>query len=90
MARSGGFGGGVEWAGGGLIGDIEQEGEEELRKKREKRGSLASVIWAVGWRDLGGGGSTIWVVGVWLGGHLCSLSLSLSLSASPGNHLKVK
>ena len=31
---------GVEWAGGGLIGDIEQEGEEELRKKREKRGSL--------------------------------------------------
>ena len=47
-ARSGGLGGGVEWAGGGLIGDIEQEGEEELRKKREKRGSLADAIWAVG------------------------------------------
>ena len=25
------------------IGDVEQEGEEELRKKREKRGSLASA-----------------------------------------------
>ena len=41
-ARLGGFGGGVEWSGlvvgGGQIGDIEQEGEEELREKREKRG----------------------------------------------------
>ena len=39
---------GVEWAGGGQIDDIEQEGEEELRKKREKRESLADAIWAVG------------------------------------------
>ena len=39
-AQSGGFG--VEWSGlvvdGGQINDVEQEGEEELRKKREKRG----------------------------------------------------
>ena len=35
--------------GGGQIGDVEQEGEEELRKKREKRGSSwGDVIWAVG------------------------------------------
>ena len=31
----------VEWSGlvvnGGQIGDVEQEGEEELRKKREKK-----------------------------------------------------
>ena len=36
--------GGVEWSGlvvgGSQIGDVEQEGEEELRKKIEKRGSL--------------------------------------------------
>ena len=38
---------GVEWSGlvvsGSQIGDVEQEGEEELRKKREKRGSLADA-----------------------------------------------
>ena len=44
--------------GGGQISDIEQEGEEELRKKREKGGSLASAIWAIGQRDLGGGGGS--------------------------------
>ena len=74
--------------GGGQISDFEQEGEEELRKKREKGGSLAGTISVVGRRDLGGGGDTIWAAVAWLGGHLCSLSLSLSLS--PGNHLKVK
>ena len=35
---------GVEWSGlvvgGSQIGDVEQEGEEELRTKIEKRGSL--------------------------------------------------
>ena len=50
---------GVEWSGlvvvGGQIGDVEQKGEEELRKKREKRGrQWGGVIWAVGRRDLGG------------------------------------
>ena len=43
---------GVECSGlvvdGGQISDVEQEGEEELRKKREKGGSLAGTIWAVG------------------------------------------
>ena len=38
---------GVEWSGlvvsGNQIDDIEQEGEEELRKKREKRGSFAGA-----------------------------------------------
>ena len=38
---------GVEWSGlvvgGNQINDIEQEGEEELRKKREKRGSFAGA-----------------------------------------------
>ena len=38
---------GVEWSGlvvgGNQIDDIEQEGEEELRKKREKRGSFADA-----------------------------------------------
>ena len=40
---------------GGQISDVEQKGEEELRKKREKGGSLAGVIWAVGRHDLGSG-----------------------------------
>ena len=39
---------GVEWSGlvvnGGQISDVEQEGEKELRKKREKRGSLVGAI----------------------------------------------
>ena len=61
-ARSGGFGGGVEWSGlvvgGGQISDIEQEGEEELREKREKRGrQWGGAIWAglglAGRRNLG-------------------------------------
>ena len=35
--------------GGGQIGDVEQKGEEELRKEREKRGSSwGDAIWAVG------------------------------------------
>ena len=34
--------------GGSQIGDVEQEGEEELRKKIEKGGSLANVIWVMG------------------------------------------
>ena len=43
----------MEWSGlvvgGGQINDVEQEGEEELRKKSEKRGSLADASW----HDLG-------------------------------------
>ena len=46
----------MEWSGlvvgGGQINDVEQEGEEELRKKSEKRGSLADASW----HDLGNGG----------------------------------
>ena len=38
---------GMEWSGlvvgGNQIGDTEQEREEELRKKREKRGSFADA-----------------------------------------------
>ena len=34
--------------GGGQIGDVEQEGEEELRKKIEKGGSLANAISVMG------------------------------------------
>ena len=34
--------------GGGQIGDVEQEGEEELRKKIEKGGRLANAIWVMG------------------------------------------
>ena len=55
---------GVEWSGlvvdGNQIGDVEQEGEEELRKKREKRGrQWGGAIWAsfglAGRRNMGGG-----------------------------------
>ena len=45
--------------GGDQIGNVEQEGEEELRKKIEKGGSLASAIWVMGRRDLGCGGGMI-------------------------------
>ena len=38
----------------GQIGDVKQEGEDELRKKRRKKKKKA---WPV--RDLGSGGSTI-------------------------------
>ena len=51
---------GVECSGlvvdGGQISNVEQEGEEKLRKKREKGGSLAGAIWAVG--------DVTWAVGV--------------------------
>ena len=47
--------------GGGQIGEVEQKGEEELRKKREKRGrGWGGTIWTLGRRDLGRGGGTIW------------------------------
>jgi len=67
-----------EMQGSNLDGsDVKQEGEEELRKKREKKGSLAGawsgrwgdVIWAVGrhdlsWPELGWGelGDEFWIV----------------------------
>ena len=34
--------------GGSQIGDVEQEGEEELSKKIEEGGSLANAIWVMG------------------------------------------
>ena len=53
---------GVEWSrlvvGSDQIGDVEQKGEKELRKKREKRGrQWGGAIWAslglAGRRNLG-------------------------------------
>ena len=47
--------------GDGQIGEVEQKGEEKLRKKREKRGRRwGGTIWTMGRRDLGRGGGTIW------------------------------
>ena len=47
--------------GDGHIGEVEQKGEEKLRKKREKRGRRwGGTIWTMGRRDLGRGGGTIW------------------------------
>ena len=46
--------------GGSQIGEVEQKGEEELRKKREKRGRRwGGTIWTMGRSDLGRGGGTI-------------------------------
>ena len=46
--------------GGGQIGEVEQKVEEELRKKREKRGRRwGGTIWTMGRRDLGRGGGII-------------------------------
>ena len=64
--------------GNGQISDVEQEGEEELRKKREKGGSSAGMIWAVGAAQ-----SRLPELG-W------AATCALSLSVSPGNYLKVK
>ena len=81
------------------------EGEEELRKKRErgKKKKLGrGVIWAVRWHDLGNEGNTIWASRSFVGrpsvlsllAHslfsLLALSLSLWVSLEFGNHLKVK
>ena len=55
---------GMEWrglvVGGNQISDVELEGEEELRKKREKRGrQWGNAIWVglglAGRHDMGGG-----------------------------------
>ena len=46
--------------GGSQIGEVEQKGEEELRKKREKRGRRwGGTIWTMGRSDLGRGGGII-------------------------------
>ena len=51
----------VDEDGDGQIGEVEQKGEEKLRKKREKRGRRwGGTIWTMGRRDLGRGGGTIW------------------------------
>ena len=68
---------GLEWSGlvvsGSQISDVEQEGEEELRKKRKKKQKLGQcVIWAVGRRDLGRGGGKIWA-----GRSLAKVSLEM-------------
>ena len=58
-AKSGGFGGGVEWAGGRWRPDQQSRARGRRRVEEEERKKLKlgrRVIWAVGRRDLGCGG----------------------------------
>ena len=54
------------------VSNVEQEGEDELRKKRGKKKKKLGqcVIWAVG-------AARSRLAGAWLGGGVCSLPLSL-------------
>ena len=78
-ARSmcGGSGLGFDRDGGA---EVENGREEEMRKKREKRGSLAGLV---GRRDLGGGaaGSRQWGGAIWAGPKLGWVPSSFSLLA---------